>query len=137
MAFPRATLVLAMLMFFVGNSALAQDGGTKSETDAGPSGLELYRQMYCGLCHKMDRAGTAGIFGPTHNGLGEIVQQRLKSPNYSGGASSAEDYIRESILEPEKYIVPGYETTVHRMPAYTHLTDREIDAIVRFLIGDE
>jgi nitric oxide reductase subunit C len=31
----------------------------------------------------------------------------LKSPDYKGTARTSEDYIRESILHPSAYVVPG------------------------------
>ena len=133
----QSTLPLLLVLVLGVCDAYGQDGGERPESESVTSGLELYRQMYCGLCHTLDKAGTRGIFGPAHDGLAEIAAQRLQDPNYAGKAKTAEEYVRESILQPELYIVPGFETTVHRMPAYTHISDEDVDAIVQFLIADE
>ncbi len=98
------------------------------------SGLETYRAQYCGLCHAYDRADTGGIFGPPHNGMATIAAHRIQDSTYTGSATTAAGYIRESITDPEIYIVPGFETTVHRMPAYRHLDAVVIDAMVEFLL---
>ena len=41
-----------------------------------------------------------------------------------------ENYLRESIVEPNKKIVVGYEP---RMSADTYLSDRQIDALIAFI----
>ncbi len=96
------------------------------------AGLQVYRTQYCGICHQLDAAGTAGNFGPSHNGLAAIAAQRITDPNYSGAATTPAEYIRESILEPQLYIVPGFANNQHPMPAYTHLTEEQINALVQF-----
>jgi mono/diheme cytochrome c family protein len=97
-------------------------------------GLEVYREQYCGICHQLDAADTAGRFGPAHNDIGAIADQRIQAPGYAGSATSAEEYIRESLLDPTAYLVPGYEFTSHHMPAYAHLEEGDIDALVQMLL---
>jgi len=97
-------------------------------------GLATYRKQYCGICHQLDAANTRGVFGPTHNGVGVTAERRIHDPNYTGHAATAAEYIRESIVEPSVYIVPGYEFTRHRMPAYTELGDAELDGLVQLLL---
>lgn len=97
-------------------------------------GLAVYKQQYCGLCHQLDAAGTAGQFGPPHNGLGLTAEQRLHDPHYTGTATTAAEYIHESIITPKAYLVPGYEHTAHHMPAYGHLSESDVDALVQFLL---
>jgi len=103
-----------------------------SESSA-EQGLAVYRGQYCGICHQLDAAGTAGIFGPSHNGIGSTAAQRIQDPGYTGTATAAE-YIRESILNPAVYRVPGFEYSTHPMPAYTHLSEMDVDALVQFLL---
>jgi hypothetical protein len=98
------------------------------------SGLDVYRARYCGVCHALDAADTKGLFGPTHNGLGTTATQRVQDPGYTGKASTAAEYIRESIIDPTAYLVPGYEVSRYRMGAYLMLSDAELDALVEFLL---
>lgn len=100
-------------------------------------GLELYRQQYCGTCHKLDKADTGGIFGPPHNGIGAIAAQRIRDEAYTGRATTAEDYLRESLVDPGRYLVPGFENTRYRMPAYTHLSETDLNALVQMLLREE
>ncbi len=107
---------------------------TASDTALVAAGLTVYREQYCGYCHVLDTAGSAGAFGPTHNGMCTIAARRIRDASFSGSASTAEDYILESIVDPLAYIVPGYERTRFRMPAYTNIGEEELNALVTLLM---
>jgi hypothetical protein len=53
------------------------------------------------------------VYGPNLNseegstGIFERAESRIAEPDYAGSATTAEEYIIESILIPEAYIVPG------------------------------
>lgn len=114
--------------------------GPEEATDPGQqveTGLEVYRAQYCGLCHTLTAAGTTGIFGPVHDGIGTLAGQRIADPAYSGAATTAAEYIRESIVEPQRYLVPGYEAASQPMPAYDYLSEAEIMALVEALLAQE
>jgi mono/diheme cytochrome c family protein len=97
-------------------------------------GFEIYKQQYCGLCHQLDAAGTAGQFGPSHNGIGTRAEQRIHEARYKGTATTAVAYLHESIVNPKVYVVAGYENTQHQMPAYVHLSETDVDALVQMLL---
>jgi cytochrome c2 len=111
--------------------AVADTGATEEQVKRG---LEVYRQLYCGLCHKLDAAGTAGTFGPPHNGMGITAAQRIQDPQYTGQATTAADFLHESIVDPKVFIVPGYEQTQHHMPVYNYLTEADVAALVQMLL---
>lgn len=100
-------------------------------------GRQTYLANYCGTCHRLADAGTAGVFGPNHDGMGTIAQQRVEAETYTGQAEDAADYIRESIVEPYAYFVPTFEASPHRMPAYGHLEAEKIEAMVAYLLAQE
>lgn len=97
-------------------------------------GIRLYHANYCGTCHQNSLASTTGTFGPTHDGLRATAEKRIHDPGYTGKATTAEAYVRESIREPGAYRAPGFEHTRFLMPAYIQLTDSEVDALVRMLL---
>jgi len=99
------------------------------------AGSAVYHAQYCGVCHALAAAGTTGTFGPPHGGLGATAAARVAAPTYTGTAITPAEYIRESIVAPEVYIVPDYAMTSHRMPPYGHLPDADIDALVEFLLA--
>ena len=98
-------------------------------------GLDVYHAQYCGICHSLTAAGTTGTFGPPHDAVGVIAQARIQDLHYHGKATTAAAYIRESILNPQAYLVPGYALTYHHMPAYTSLSENDLDALVTMLLG--
>lgn len=97
-------------------------------------GLAVYREQYCGTCHAFAFAGTAGMFGPSHDRMRAVAEERLRDPAYAGAATTVEAYLRESLTDPGIYRVPGYERTRFLMPAYTQLSDAQLDALVRLLL---
>lgn len=97
------------------------------------TGLQLYRQYYCGVCHQLTAAGTKGTFGPSHDGIGHLAVQRLQAATYRGTATTAAAYLYESLVDPQVYIVPGYELTPHRMPSFSFLPPDELTTLVQWL----
>jgi len=87
-------------------------------------GQKLYNQRGCKQCHSVD--GVAGI-GPSFKGIWGH-QQPLKG---GGQVLVEENYVRESIVNPQAKIVAGYEPV---MPTYQgRLKDKEITAIIAYL----
>ena len=97
-------------------------------------GVELYRYYYCGTCHTLSAANTRGTFGPNHDAAGLNATQYIGLDNYAGNATTAFEYLRESILNPQVFYTPGFVGTNHNMPAFTNLSDAELDAIVYLLL---
>lgn len=98
-------------------------------------GVEVYRANYCGSCHALSAANTRGNFGPIHDQAGLHAAEYIALPGYSGEATDPASYIRESILNPHVFYTPGYETTNHHMPAFTHLPEEDIEAMVYMLVN--
>jgi nitric oxide reductase subunit C len=100
-------------------------------------GLAVYRAQYCGLCHELSSADIGGLLGPTHDGVGSVAAERIQAPGYRGSATTAAEYLRESIVAPQAYFVPGYEASSQPMPAYSHLSEEEVLALVQLLLAQE
>lgn len=116
---------------------LSQQDETPVDEATLQRGLEVYHSYYCGLCHASKAAGTEGIFGPSHDDLVTVAQERISSPDYTGTAQTVAAYLRESTLEPERYVVPGFELSRHRMPAFTHMSEEELDSLIYFLLHQQ
>jgi len=88
------------------------------------AGAELYKRRGCSQCHSVD--GKANT-GPTFQNLfGHPVQLKDGST-----VEADENYIRESILNPQAKVVAGYQPV---MPTYKgKLKDEEILAIIEYL----
>ena len=84
----------------------------------------LYKQQGCATCHSIDGSAKTG---PTFKGLWG------KDEKLADGKSVKvdENYIRESILEPQAKIVAGYSPA---MPTYKgKLSDKKINGIIAYM----
>jgi len=59
----------------------------------------------CFACHSV--VAGVNLAGPSLAALSAHAAQVIATPAYTGRAKTAEEYIRESILEPSAHIVPG------------------------------
>jgi nitric oxide reductase subunit C len=59
----------------------------------------------CFSCHSTQPG--VKLVGPSLAGVGTRAAQVLADPNYKGTAKTPEEYLRESIVHPSAYIVPG------------------------------
>ena len=98
----------------------------------------------CTLCHNnLGRAPDLLM-----QDLGKVFPKHIADPKYNGiskgktGAKAIQDYIHESLVEPSKYVVPGFgkkgtNDTVSPMPkvdvAPVELSAVEMNAITAFL----
>ncbi|MGC4015954.1 MAG: cytochrome c [Luteolibacter sp.] len=90
------------------------------------AGKELATRYGCIACHSVDGA-TVGHSGPTWKGL--LGEKRTFKDGTSLTADEA--YIRESILDPAKKIVKGYELG---MGSYAGvLSDTDIDSLILYI----
>lgn len=91
----------------------------------------------CSSCHAV--ADDSVLVGPSLSGVGSRATQRVADPVYAGQAKSPRDYLRESILEPGAYLVPGSRFAAPDgtsfMPAtyHTMLSKEQIEDVVSYL----
>jgi cytochrome c oxidase subunit II len=103
---------------------LAEASDFLSRMPPAEAGAMLYSQRGCKQCHSID--GSAGI-GPTFRDL-YGHQQALAS---GGSVVVDENYIHESVLEPQAKVVQGFEPV---MPSFKgRLRDEEISAIIEYI----
>lgn len=133
---PRPILVTGSAI--PGMTALSKPDHAASD-DPISQGNALFQQstIACYACHST--APGVNLVGPTMAGVAARAQEKLDDPDYTGAARSVEDYIRESILTPSAYLVPGKNYSnngVSLMPAHfaTSLKPAEVDALVAYLM---
>jgi mono/diheme cytochrome c family protein len=109
----------------------------KVDLAAAAQGKALYHTLACDSCHGLDAVGSTRTYAPTHNHLRATAEQRISAVDYSGQATTAAEYIRESIVDPKAYMVAGYQHVRFGMPSFAHLSEREVNALVQFLLQQE
>jgi cytochrome c oxidase subunit 2 len=97
----------------------------KQGPSAGAGGKAAFVTNGCSGCHTFKPAGATGKIGPDLDNL----------PQYAKKAGKPlQAFIRESIVNPNAYIAPGYSPNV--MPStFSTLPKSQLDALVAFLSG--
>jgi cytochrome c oxidase subunit 2 len=93
---------------------------------SGPgAGLAVFNNNGCGGCHTFEPANAKGTVGPDLDDLsGEA--KKLGVP--------LEQFVRESIVDPNKHLAPGYPPNV--MPkTFGTLPKSQLDALVNYLVS--
>lgn len=95
--------------------------------------IDIFTRAGCPVCHAIPGIpGANGQVGPRLI-LGTTGEQRLKDPGYKGQARTVHDYVVESVLEPGRFVVPGYPDRT--MPAWygSKLTALALEKIAAYL----
>jgi copper-containing nitrite reductase len=106
-----------------------------------PQVLAAFQKGLCGSCHTIPGIpNAAGVIAPDLSDINLSAEEHFMSGAYTGKATTAEEYIHESILEPNLFIAPKCPTGAcppNVMPATLKdsLTADEIDLIVKYLHG--
>lgn len=70
--------------------------------------VDLFTHGGCAVCHVIPGIpGANGQVGPPLI-LGTTGRQRLNDPMYHGEAKTVREYIAESVLDPQRFVVQGY-----------------------------
>jgi cytochrome c oxidase subunit 2 len=100
-------------------------GQTKavSSPNQAAAGAAVFKNNGCGACHTFKPAGSTGKVGPDLDNLAAEAKQAGKP---------LDAFVRESIVNPNAYVQPGYPKNV--MPPFAQLPKNELDALVQYLI---
>lgn len=107
-----------------GSPPAAEPEGASGDADLAAAGYDLGFQVYmreCAVCH-----GAADGMGPS------LTAMRDRAPMVVAGLP-AEEYLRQSIVEPGAFVVEGYQDIMPKDYAET-LTADEIDSLITFIL---
>ena len=88
----------------------------------------------CAACHIQAPTGPAWLPAEGAPGIGARAETRFTESDYSGSATSAYQYLFESTVHPEVYLVSGYDNI---MPANygDTLIDQEMADLIAYLLS--
>jgi mono/diheme cytochrome c family protein len=114
---------------YVGASAARTGDDTGRLASAGlaqaKTGDQIFTAAGCAGCHKFGPAGSNGTIGPS------LDQLKTEAGRMEPG-KSAEEYIRESLENPNAFVVKGFGPS---MPSFKgRLTDAQIKALIDYLL---
>ena len=124
---PASLGLLAGVLAIVIAHACELDGAASAARGDAAKGERLFATLPCVSCHNLGNIATEAA-------------RIIRLGEYRGKARTAADYIRESILDPNAYIVPGasYRTpdgkSVMPKDFGATLTGAQIDDLVAYLL---
>ncbi len=124
----RQTLILISSLLLV---LAAGCGGPSGPTGDPVRGQELFNQNNlgqgpgCATCHLIEPDKVK--IGPSLSGAAARAQTRVEG-------LSAEEYLHQSILEPNAYVVPGFPSNVMYPNFAEQLTAQDLADLVAYLL---
>jgi nitric oxide reductase subunit C len=134
---PRPILVSGAAI--PGTAAVGEPAPAAASNEPVALGQALFQQTPpgCFACHSTARG--VNLAGPSLADIGTTAAQRVQDPKYKGKATDAAGYIRESIHDPNAFIVTGpiYSSGGRSlMPTGldASLTAQQVDQLVAYLM---
>lgn len=90
----------------------------------------IFQELGCLGCHVLDQpqtAGSRGAIGPNMGNLAENAATRVEG-------LSAEEYVRQSILQPNAHVVESYQANIMPQGLADRMTEEEFDNLVAWLL---
>lgn len=97
-----------------------------ADLDPQDTGQEVFQTYGCRGCHALAAAGSVAGVGPSLDGIGERAGKRVEGLD-------AYAYIRQSILTPRAFVVPGFPDGLMPTNYSQRLTSAQVDDLVIFL----
>jgi cytochrome c oxidase subunit II len=96
----------------------------------GASGKQVFASSGCSACHTFTPAAAKGNVGPKLDNLARTAAGFAKKRH-----ESVAQYVRESIINPRAFTVPGFPKTVMPTTFRSQLSDAQLKALVRYLLS--
>ena len=134
-----SVLLLLLLSFTLaacgggGDEEPAESGGETSSVGDAANGERLFNESIIGAasapgcitCHSLEPGVV--IVGPSQSDVGTRAETAIEG-------MSAEDYLRQSIVEPNAHIADGYTADVMYQNFGEELTNSQINDLVAFML---
>ena len=89
------------------------------------AGAQLFQAQGCAGCHQIK--GQGGAVGPALSDIGTVGATRKPGMD-------AQAYIRESIVQPNAFVVEGFQPGIMPQTYDQALSDEQLDALVNYLL---
>jgi len=124
-------LILSLAIFWALLLAACSSSAANNANMAG-DGEALFKKSVmgsvagCATCHSTE-PGTI-IVGPSLAGIGSAAAQRVEG-------LSAENYLRQSITQPDAYVVEGFPKSIMPSKYAAELSEAEINDLTAYLLS--
>jgi cytochrome c551/c552 len=122
------SLILVLGLVACGDDAGNDGGGTAGGGDAaaGKTVFEQTSAPACTTCHSLEAGVT--LVGPSLANIGNEAGSRVSG-------QSAEDYLRESVVAPNAYLVEGFGANLMPQEYGTQLSEQQINDLVAYMLS--
>jgi len=110
------------------SASVAQPGGVVNAA----AGEILFKKNPCSACHLV--TGTEVSVCPNLSNIANDAAGIVADAGYAGQATTADEYIHESIINPSAYIVPGFADGIMPQTFSESLSEPEINSLVMYLM---
>jgi len=119
------TTVIVVLLAGATVAVFAVDTQSDQVRSQAIDGRTVFLTKGCTSCHSLEGVSATGRIGPNLTGLADRAGDRVEG-------LEAGDYIRQSVLDPEAFVVDGFSPLMPTLPFDTE----ELDALVEFLLAE-
>ena len=123
----KLVLILTLIMLMGLTACGGDDGATPAGGDA-QAGQLVFTEVAaptCSSCHSVQAGDT--IVGPSLAGIANVAGQMVSG-------QSAEVYLHESIVDPDAYLVEGFQAGIMPSNYGTQLSEQQINDLVAYLM---
>ena len=108
-----------------GTTTTSQAQGGSGGGGGSAAGLAVFQSNQCASCHTLQAAGATAKVGPDLDNLPREARKAGKP---------LEEFVRQSIVDPNAYVEPGYQKGV--MPeSFAQLPKDQLSALVQYLVA--
>ena len=137
---PASLGLLAGVLAIVIAHACELDGAASAARGDAAKGERLFATLPCVSCHDVTKPWPGGDICPNLGNIATEAARIIRLREYRGKARTAADYIRESILDPDKVVVPGYpagvmKATLTSTGFYQKISVEGLERVVDYLSG--
>lgn len=98
------------------------------------AGEALTKSQACTACHIDAPTGPAWLPTADQPGIGDRAATRITEPTYTGAASTPEQYLLESIVDPNVYVVDGFAANIMPQTYGDNLTSQDVADVIAYLL---
>lgn len=112
---------------WIGSQNTTAEAAAQAASDPLAKGRQVFTNAGCNACHVLADAKAVGVVGPTLEGIGTAAANREPG-------KSAEEYLHQSIVKPNEFVVEGFPANVMPQDYGQRLSEQDIDALVKYLV---
>ena len=114
--------------------------GTDVQIELPPGDAERGRALAdgtlgCTVCHSLTPVGPAWAASGDQPALGERAALRVEQADYAGGAGTPEQYLIESVADPNAYLVPGFTANVMPINFADRITLQQLADLMAYMLS--